>query len=51
MFCYARLGQRNRALRWYEICQRTIKTEMETEPDADTNELHQKILKDEIVIM
>ncbi len=47
MFCYAKLGQRNRALRWYEICCQTNKAELDALPDNETNELYNKILRDE----
>jgi DNA-binding SARP family transcriptional activator len=46
MRCYSRLGQRNRALRWYEICRQTIKTELDTSPDHETNHLYQQLLED-----
>jgi DNA-binding SARP family transcriptional activator len=49
MTCYSRLGQRNRALRWYEICQRTIKAELDTVPDNETASIYQKLLKNEFV--
>ena len=44
---YSRLGQRNRALRWYEICRRTIQAELETTPDHETTALYHQLLKDE----
>ena len=47
MYCYTKLGQRNRALRWYKICCQTNKTELDTDPDNETNELYNRILKDE----
>jgi len=45
MRCYSRLGQRNRALRWYEICRRTIQTELDTTPDYETTTLHDQLLR------
>ena len=47
MCCYSRLGQRTRALRWYEICRRTIHAELDTKPDAETTGLYHQLLKDE----
>jgi DNA-binding SARP family transcriptional activator len=47
MYCYANLGQKNRALRWYEICQKTNKSEFGTEPGSATYEMYNKILNDE----
>jgi len=45
MRCHSRLGLRNRALQWYEICQKTIKAELDTEPDQTTKNLYQQLLK------
>jgi hypothetical protein len=47
MYCYARSGQRNRALRWYDICCQVARTEMDAVPDRRTTELYNRILKDE----
>jgi DNA-binding SARP family transcriptional activator len=49
MYCYARLGQRNRAQRWYELCQKTFKSEMDAAPDNETAELYNKIMRYEIL--
>jgi DNA-binding SARP family transcriptional activator len=46
MSCYSRLGQRNRALRWYEICCRVIRNELEVSPDKRTADLYNRILKE-----
>jgi DNA-binding SARP family transcriptional activator len=45
--CYSRLGQKNRALRWYEICRQTIERELDSPPDAQTLDLYQRLLKGE----
>jgi DNA-binding SARP family transcriptional activator len=45
MYCHDRLGQRNRALRWYEICRQIIKTELDTVPNPETNALYEQLLK------
>ena len=34
--CYLKLNQRNRALRWYEICSQAIKSELDTTPEKET---------------
>lgn len=47
MCCYNRLGQRNRALRWYEICRRIIKAELDTTPDPETSALYHRLLSNE----
>jgi DNA-binding SARP family transcriptional activator len=47
MRCYNRLGQRNRALRWYEICRRTIQAELDTTPDRETTALYHQLLGNE----
>jgi DNA-binding SARP family transcriptional activator len=47
MCCYSRLGQRNHALRWYEICRRTIQAELDTSPDRETTALYDSLLRDQ----
>ena len=47
MRCYSRLGQRNRALRWYKICHRTIQAELDNAPDHETTTLYHRLLKGE----
>lgn len=49
MRCYSRLGQRNRALRWHEICRRTIQAELDTTPDQETTALHHQLLRNESI--
>lgn len=39
MQCYARLGQRASALRWYQICERTLQRELDVAPSDDTRRL------------
>lgn len=43
MQCYARLGQRASALRWYQICERTLQRELDVAPSDDTRRLLQEI--------
>jgi len=47
MRCYSRLGQRNRALRWYEICCRTVQAELDTTPDRETEVLYRQLVRNE----
>ena len=47
MCAYVKLGNRNRALHWYKICERTIKAELDLPPDPQTVELYHKLLNDE----
>ena len=49
MRCYSRLGHRNRALRWYEICRQTIQAELDTAPDPETTLLYDQISNRESV--
>ena len=49
MCCHSRLGQRNRAIAWYRLCEKTIKTELDVNPDRRTVALHQKLLDDEYI--
>jgi len=49
MCCYSRLGQRNHALRWYDICRRTIQAELDTSPDQQTNALYHSLLRQESI--
>jgi DNA-binding SARP family transcriptional activator len=43
MQCYARLGQRGSALRWYQICERTLRQELEVVPSENTRRLYLEI--------
>jgi DNA-binding SARP family transcriptional activator len=47
MRCYNRLGLRNRALQWYEICRKTIQAELDTTPDNRTASLYQQLIHNE----
>lgn len=40
MQCYARLGQRGSAIRWYQICERTLHQELEVAPSEETRRLY-----------
>jgi two-component SAPR family response regulator len=47
MRCYSRLGNRSRAMRWYDICRDSIKKELDTVPERSTVELYKLISNDE----
>ncbi len=49
MRCYSRLGNRSRAIRWYEICRNAIQKELDTIPEHATIELYRLLSKDEYV--
>ena len=39
MQCYARLGQRSSAVRWYQICERTLRQELDVAPSEEARRL------------
>jgi DNA-binding SARP family transcriptional activator len=47
MRCYARLGQRGRALRQYRLCERILSQEYGTAPSPETRTLYGELLADE----
>jgi len=47
--CHSRLGQRSRALHWYNLCVRTVRAELNTQPDNQTGALHERLLKGEYI--
>jgi DNA-binding SARP family transcriptional activator len=42
--CYSRLGNKNRSLRWYEICRKTLLAELDISPDRETVDLYHQLL-------
>jgi DNA-binding SARP family transcriptional activator len=46
MLCYSRQGNRNRAVRWYEICCHAMRVELDTTPEPETTHLYQKLFDD-----
>ncbi|MBN1190795.1 MAG: hypothetical protein JXA46_13655 [Dehalococcoidales bacterium] len=44
MYCHLMLNQRNRALRWYEICRQTINAELDAMPEKETIQMGESIL-------
>jgi two-component SAPR family response regulator len=44
MYCHLMLNQKNRALRWYEICCQTIKAELDAVPEKETVEMGERIM-------
>jgi DNA-binding SARP family transcriptional activator len=49
MRCHSRLGQRHRALRWHELCARTMKRELGVAPENQTTDLYQRLLRQEYI--
>jgi DNA-binding SARP family transcriptional activator len=47
MLCHARLGQPTRVRSWYELCVRTLRTELEAEPEPETTWLFERALRGE----
>ena len=47
--CCSRLGNKNRSLRWYDICYKTMLAELDIAPDQDTVTLYQKLLRNEYI--
>lgn len=45
--CYVRLGQRNRAQQWYNLCAATLKRELDSMPDHETISLYHQLLNQE----
>jgi DNA-binding SARP family transcriptional activator len=43
MQCYARLGQRGSAMRWYQICERTLQEELDVAPSEETRRMYREI--------
>jgi len=43
MQCYARLGQRGSAIRWYQICERTLNQELDVAPSEETRRLYREL--------
>jgi DNA-binding SARP family transcriptional activator len=43
MQCYARLGQRGSAIRWYQICERTLHQELDVAPSEETRRLFREL--------
>ena len=49
MRCYSRLGNRNRAIRWYEICCQAIQAELDTISELETDQLYHRLLNSEYI--
>lgn len=49
MRCYSRLGQRNMALRQYEICMQVLRRELDVSPEKETVALYERIRAEESV--
>jgi two-component SAPR family response regulator len=44
MLCHARLGQRSRVRSWYELCVRTIRSELDCAPEPETERVYRTAL-------
>jgi DNA-binding SARP family transcriptional activator len=44
MLCHARLGQRGRVQSWYELCVRTLQTELDCAPEPETEHAYRLAL-------
>jgi DNA-binding SARP family transcriptional activator len=40
MLCHAKLGQRGRVKRWYELCVETLRTTLDAEPEPETHRVY-----------
>jgi PAS domain S-box-containing protein len=49
MSCYSRLGQKNNALRWYDNCRQTIKSELNSPLAPETIALYNRLVKGETI--
>ena len=47
MRSHSRLGQRSRAIRWFELCRRATRAGLDTEPDRETQDLYRLLLNNE----
>lgn len=47
--CYSRLGNKNRSLRWYEICCKTMLAELDIAPERETVALYFQLLRNEYI--
>ncbi len=49
MRCYSRMGQRNRALREFQVCEEVLRRELGVSPMLETRSLYERILREEEV--
>ncbi|HEY3079207.1 MAG TPA: BTAD domain-containing putative transcriptional regulator [Chloroflexota bacterium] len=45
MLCHARLGQRGRVRRWYQLCARALRAELDVAPDPETDDLYRRAMR------
>jgi DNA-binding SARP family transcriptional activator len=45
MLCYGKLGDRTRALRWYDLCRETMRKQLGQPVSPETEALHQRIAR------
>jgi len=48
MLCHARLGQRGRVRRWYELCIHTLQTELDCGPEPETENVYRLALSGKV---
>ncbi len=51
MICFAALGQRARALKWYETCVQTLRLQLGIDPEPETVELSERIRAGEATLL
>jgi LuxR family maltose regulon positive regulatory protein len=44
MTCFSRMGQRNRAMQWYENCCKSLKSGLDSSPGKETIELYNHLI-------
>lgn len=49
MRSYSRLGQRNRAMQWYKVCEKTVTTELGVKSEPLTVSLHRRLINDDAI--
>jgi DNA-binding SARP family transcriptional activator len=45
MICHARLGQRGRVRRWYELCVQTMRSALDADPEPETERVYRDALR------
>jgi PAS domain S-box-containing protein len=49
MCCYSRLGQKNKAVRWYETCTKTLNSELNSSPSDETTLFYARLKKGKLL--
>ncbi|MGH2367156.1 MAG: AfsR/SARP family transcriptional regulator [Chloroflexota bacterium] len=45
MLCHARLSQRDRVRSWYDLCVRTLRIELDSDPEPETEDLYHRAMR------